>query len=972
MREPIDNALASDYFRAEVPDEMKGGLETSWCLESPTFQETGSVPESYQKLQSSPLASTLTSYPLSLDGKAESTNHVFLTRDESSHTKQLSPTFLVPSLAHFESKSPRSLHLSRSPLDNLQAELKKYGQMENNWNEELDKRQKPDQESNTSGTQDWSFVKRRLELPEHIPNHDCPSMTTGSTLSSRNSSTRSTKSNKWTETEVPTKGRCPIPECGRMMRDLAAHLLTHQAERPEKCPVDTCEYHTKGFARPYDKVRHTLTHFNGMFACQFCTSSVAVSARTFSRCDAFLRHLVNAHDVEPVSPGRRDELCSTRPNKPTKRFAAGNSVVTCTLCTEPFDAQGYYEHLRGCVLRHVTRRFSTPDTRELAAVETVERIDHCPDNSITSTSKSGRASSTLNRAKRASTSSQEIESPANHHRSNSRDHTMAELTASSRCLSLTSSHCDRELSRSSTDEETDWTDDAGTPDSAPDTEDFKPILSPVKTQLVNSIMAEFHRMFDKELRSHHSGASSGASGYRESSGSSSYSSASFISRKRSLSGGSTPPDNNDGDDSHKRRRPDPKSVGGKNAIPEVRFACPYYKRNPGRHQTFTSCRDPGFITVARLKEHLYRRHLLPIQCNRCCSTFANEPILREHQRDFRGCEVKEHIPLEGFDKDQERKLKSKKRSLVYQSEEDKWNGVYKILFPDDNEADMPSPYIEYQPCNSAQINETPNIAQFHEFSRLELPRLVRRTLEVAVEQEAQPLEEKLKERLVDIVRDCQSQLISLFQTTQARPMKVSELTPHALLPIAATDEDGKPSANSATDQHRNQENAGTFHPQSFQDFDSFALAVTAENFIPIPATRDIDQYKQTTTQDSSGSPDSGYDSNTAWLPRSDASNTMAVHQHQRHLQQPHLSFQLDAATFNPSASMYSPQHPLVATSFQQQANIPFNGAEFATGMNGYREFLGGACDVRFPEDAWTAYGEDNNGNRQGSQMNTLQ
>jgi hypothetical protein len=53
--------------------------------------------------------------------------------------------------------------------------------------------------------------------------------------------------------------------------------------------------------------------------------------------------------------------------------------------------------------------------------------------------------------------------------------------------------------------------------------------------------------------------------------------------------------------------------------------------------------------------------------------------------------VREQIPLEGFDKDQERRLKSKKRSQVYQSEEDKWKSAYRILFPDDNEADMPGP-----------------------------------------------------------------------------------------------------------------------------------------------------------------------------------------------------------------------------------------------------------------------------------------
>jgi hypothetical protein len=136
--------------------------------------------------------------------------------------------------------------------------------------------------------------------------------------------------------------------------------------------------------------------------------------------------------------------------------------------------------------------------------------------------------------------------------------------------------------------------------------------------------------------------------------------------------------------------------------------------------------------------------------------------LREHQRDPRGCDVKEQILLEGFDKDQERRLKSKKRSQTYQTEEEKWKGVYHILFPDDGEADIPTPYIEYQPC-TGQTAEPSNIVQFQEFSRLELPRLVRRTLEVIVEQESQPLEEKMKERLVDVVKECQNHLVSMFQ-----------------------------------------------------------------------------------------------------------------------------------------------------------------------------------------------------------------
>ena len=93
------------------------------------------------------------------------------------------------------------------------------------------------------------------------------------------------------------------------------------------------------------------------------------------------------------------------------------------------------------------------------------------------------------------------------------------------------------------------------------------------------------------------------------------------------------------------------------------------------------------------REHLYRRHQLPIQCNRCCATFGNESTLREHQRDIRGCEVTQNLPLEGFDKDQENQLKSKKRSpnSATGSEEDRWRAVYRILFPDDDEADVPSP-----------------------------------------------------------------------------------------------------------------------------------------------------------------------------------------------------------------------------------------------------------------------------------------
>jgi hypothetical protein len=65
--------------------------------------------------------------------------------------------------------------------------------------------------------------------------------------------------------------------------------------------------------------------------------------------------------------------------------------------------------------------------------------------------------------------------------------------------------------------------------------------------------------------------------------------------------------------------------------------------------------------------------------------------LRDHQRSIQPCEVREEEPIEGFDKDQEKKLKSRKRSCPEQSEEDKWREVFRILFPDDEPSIMPSP-----------------------------------------------------------------------------------------------------------------------------------------------------------------------------------------------------------------------------------------------------------------------------------------
>ncbi|KAK7432554.1 hypothetical protein QQZ08_000761 [Neonectria magnoliae] len=142
---------------------------------------------------------------------------------------------------------------------------------------------------------------------------------------------------------IENRTRCPHPDCGRVFRDLAAHMLTHQEERPEKCPIVTCEYHTKGFARKYDKNRHALTHYRGSMACPFCPGAGTAFEKAFNRADVFKRHLTAAHHVDQAGPGGR------------RFFPSGEDPVgtraQCSICHGEFTtAQDFYEHLDDCVL----------------------------------------------------------------------------------------------------------------------------------------------------------------------------------------------------------------------------------------------------------------------------------------------------------------------------------------------------------------------------------------------------------------------------------------------------------------------------------------------------------------------------------------------------------------------------------------------------------------------------------------------
>ena len=114
----------------------------------------------------------------------------------------------------------------------------------------------------------------------------------------------------------------------------------------------TCEYHTRGLPRLYDKIRHTLAHFRGEMICGFCPDSEE-GPRGFKRADVFKRHLTTAHGVEQTPPNSSKSLPSTA----TGTSHTGNLAGDCSICMETFrNPQHLYEHVDSCVIQAVKQQ----------------------------------------------------------------------------------------------------------------------------------------------------------------------------------------------------------------------------------------------------------------------------------------------------------------------------------------------------------------------------------------------------------------------------------------------------------------------------------------------------------------------------------------------------------------------------------------------------------------------------------------
>lgn len=129
---------------------------------------------------------------------------------------------------------------------------------------------------------------------------------------------------------------------------------------------------------------------------------------------------------------------------------------------------------------------------------------------------------------------------------------------------------------------------------------------------------------------------------------------------------------------NKRRR--------KSATNEPRLACPFFKRKPG-WCTNKACTLPGYVSIARLKDHLRQAHLQS-RCERCQATFKGKAGAKElESHSQQGCNVRQKEDFWGID---QRTLSSMRRGKGMKKEE-RWKDLYCELFQIDEANDVPSP-----------------------------------------------------------------------------------------------------------------------------------------------------------------------------------------------------------------------------------------------------------------------------------------
>ncbi|KAL1637099.1 hypothetical protein SLS56_000755 [Neofusicoccum ribis] len=178
------------------------------------------------------------------------------------------------------------------------------------------------------------------------------------------------------------------------------------------------------------------------------------------------------------------------------------------------------------------------------------------------------------------------------------------------------------------------------------------------------------------------------------------------------------PNEEDGEGDSKRHKST--AVSGPAERNGRRFACHYSKKYRGDSRLRRSCIHGGFDTVHRVKEHIFRTHILPTQCSECFQTFDNDRGLTAHH--VRGECPRTGTQTElGVARGEQEAMALRRRQERQTSEEEKWNAVWRILFREDEE--IPDPYYE-PPFNRSNSPDFESITNYERAVQTQLPRRV--------------------------------------------------------------------------------------------------------------------------------------------------------------------------------------------------------------------------------------------------------
>ncbi|KAB5585608.1 hypothetical protein GE09DRAFT_32047 [Coniochaeta sp. 2T2.1] len=199
----------------------------------------------------------------------------------------------------------------------------------------------------------------------------------------------------------------------------------------------------------------------------------------------------------------------------------------------------------------------------------------------------------------------------------------------------------------------------------------------------------------------------------------------------------------------------------KKAKPEPKFACPFLKHDPEKYRNQRTCCGPGFPTVHRVKEHLFRKHKMPkFTCARCNLPFTTNSDLWEHVRTASDCFTEKHSPPDGIDAAKEKRIRARQKG-PQTTEREKWESIYRILFPDDDV--VPRPYYEDEEVKSSDKHEVPEeILRLSHYLKTDLFPKARRALEREADQELEGVSERIRNRAFDMLQDAVLQAIGVM------------------------------------------------------------------------------------------------------------------------------------------------------------------------------------------------------------------